>query len=378
MATAPHTLPDDPLSVRRDRPRRRLPAQTPRLSVIVVNYHQWENTAALTRQLRACRPLRAGAAEVVIVDNHSPPHPLLARLRRWPGVSLRRWGCNRGFARAVNEGCRLARGEWLLLLNPDMTVGDGFLDGVLALADRLGATEPGTGIVGFSLRNSDGSLQLSAGLFPTLARTLAGLALPRARRKYHPIAAGRRCQVEWVTGCCLLIRRDCLDSLGGLDEDFFLYYEDVDLCRRARAVGWSVWHEPGQAAVHHHPLHARAVSPALRLITRHSLLTYAGKHWPGWQMRLLAMVVRVEAWARRLATRWRRDEPAADLFGELGALAADLARGHAHRARRRLRQVARREELRHWAAREKQAAAAAGTTHSSPAEPAPCLLPTGP
>jgi GT2 family glycosyltransferase len=342
-----------------------------------VNYHQWKNTAALTRQLRACRPVRAGAAEVVIVDNHSPPHPLLARLRRCPDVSLRRWGRNRGFARAVNEGCRLARGEWLLLLNPDMTVGAGFLDGVLALADRLSETEPGTGIVGFSLRNSDGSRQLSAGVFPTLARTLTGLALPRARRKYRPVAAGRRCQVEWVTGCCLLVRRACLESLGGLDEDFFLYYEDVDLCRRARAGGWSVWHEPAHAAVHHHPLHARAVSPALRLITRHSLLTYAAKHWPRWQARLLARVVRVEAWVRRLAARWRRDELSAGLFGDLGALAADLARGHARRACRRLRRVARREELRQWAAREKKAAPAADETNS-PVGAAHYLLPTAP
>src|SRR5262249_41639608 len=89
---------------------RALPTSRPqtealRLSVVVVNYRQWENTTALVRQLRASRGVRNGSAEVVVVDNHSGPHPLAARLRRWPGVSLRRWGRNRGFARAVNEGC---------------------------------------------------------------------------------------------------------------------------------------------------------------------------------------------------------------------------------------------------------------------------------
>jgi GT2 family glycosyltransferase len=320
-------------------------AAMPRLTVVIVNYHQWENTAALTSRLRCSQCLRNGTAEIVIVDNHSPPHPLAARLRRRPGVSLRRWGRNRGFARAVNEGCRLGQGEWLLLLNPDMTVGAHFLDDVLALATRVTSAEPRTGIIGFALKNSDGSPQLSSGLFPTLVRTLTSLALPRARRKYQAVSVDHRCQVEWVTGCCLLVRRECLESLGGLDEDYFLYYEDVDLCRRARARGWSVWYEPARAAVHHNPLHSRAVPPALRLITRHSLLTYGLKHWPRWQVRVLASIVRLESWARQ-ALAWRRgDDKAASLFRELRTLAVDLAGGRRCQARRRLMRVTEGEPL---------------------------------
>src|SRR5205085_2482126 len=106
----------------------------------------------------------------------------------------------------------------------------------------------------------------------------------------------------------LLARRECLRELGGLDGSFFLYYEDVDLCRRARAHGWSVWYEPALRAVHHHPLHTRAVPAAMRLITRHALLTYARRHWPGWQFKLLAAVVRLESAARRLWARWRGGE----------------------------------------------------------------------
>jgi GT2 family glycosyltransferase len=312
---------------------------TPRLSVVVVNYCQWENTAALVRQLAAARCTRRGATEVVVVDNHSPPHRLAGRLRRWQSVSLRRWGRNRGFARAVNEGCRLSRGEWFLLLNPDMRLLDGFLEGVLALAEELTATDPDAGIVGFQLRNGDGSRQLSSGPFPTLLGTLAGLLRPRARRKYRAKRIRQRCQVPWVTGCCLLVRRACLEDLGGLAEDYFLYYEDVDLCRRARARGWSVWYEPGLRAIHHHPLHSRPVSPLLRLITRHSLLTYSARFWPWWQARLLAGIVRVEAWARRLRARWCGDTDDASLFRELGAIAALLAQGQPQTARRRLTRV---------------------------------------
>jgi GT2 family glycosyltransferase len=149
-----------------------------------------------------------------------------------------------------------------------------------------------------------------------------------------------------VTGCCLLLRRACLEDLGGLDEDFFLYYEDVDLCQRARARGWSVWYEPGLRVVHHRPLHGRPVPAHLRVLTRHALLTYAAKHWPRWQTRVLAGIVGVEAWLRRRAAGWRRDADAARLFGDLAHMAADLGRGRSDAAGRRLRRVVRREEYR--------------------------------
>ena len=334
--------PHVPAAVPQPRPLQ-APARAPRLSVVVVNYRQWPSTAALVRQLLDADSARRGEVEVVVVDNHSPPHRLLARLRRRAGVSLRRWGRNRGFARAVNEGCRLSRGEWFLLLNPDVTVPEGFVEGVLALADEL-AVDPRAGVAGFQLRNCDGTRQLSAGPFPTLIGTLAGLALPRARRKYQAQRGRQRRPVDWVTGCCLLLRRDCVQDIGGLDEDFFLYYEDVDLCRRARARGWSVWYEPALRVTHHQPLHGRRVSPLLRLITRHSLLTYAARHWPRWQLRLIAGVVRVEAWGRRLLARWKGRTKDAELFRELGQMAADLGRGDERRARRRLSRRVRAEE----------------------------------
>ncbi len=337
-----------PLLVAPGRTRRR-PAppvqEPPRLSVVIVNYHQWENTAALLRQVRAEPAARRGAVEAVVVDNHSPRHRLAARMRRWPGVSLRRWGRNHGFARAVNEGCRLSRGDWFLLLNPDMTLTEGFVEGVRTLADRLAEEDPRAGIVGFHLRNPDGSRQASAGRFPTLVRTLAGLFLPRSRRKCRARRDRQRCPVPWVTGCCLLVRRDCWEDLGGLDNDFFLYYEDVDLCRRARERGWTVWYEPGLRAVHHRPLHARAVPPALRLVTRHALLTYAAKHWPAWQFRLLAGIVRWEARLRGLGAWWKGDRKAAACFREMGALAAELAREKRSAARRRLTRITRRVVL---------------------------------
>jgi GT2 family glycosyltransferase len=318
----------------------------PRLSVVIVNYRQWEQTAELVRQLLTSTCMRRGDAEIVIIDNHSPAHPLARKLRRLPNVSLRRWGRNHGFAKAVNEGCRLSQGDWFLLLNPDTTLSEGFLDKTLAMADDLAATDPRAGIVGFHLRDSDGAQQLSSGPYPTLMSTLTRLALPRRRRKYKAVCGAQRQTVPWVTGCCLLLRRACLQEVGGLDEEFFLYYEDVDLCLRARQHGWSVWYEPNLALVHHNPLHSRPVPAALRLVTRHSLLTYGVKHWPAWQFRLLARIIRAEAWTRCVGAWWRGDGSQAGSYRELCALANALLKGDDLAVRARLEQAIQRLDLR--------------------------------
>jgi N-acetylglucosaminyl-diphospho-decaprenol L-rhamnosyltransferase len=292
------------------------PKQPPRLSVVIVNYHQWGETADLVRQLGRSTCLSAGRAEVVVVDNHSPTNPIAGWLRRRRGVSLRRWRRNRGFARGVNEGCRLSQGNWFLFLNADMTVREGFLDGVLALSQHLENENPRAGIVGFQLRNPDGSRQLSTGPFPTLVGTFT----------------------------CLLVRREGLQDLGGLDEDFFLYYEDVDLCLRAKKHGWTVWYEPSLRVVHHRPLHARAIAVPIRVLSRHSLLTYAAKHWPRWQFHVLARIVRAEGWVRNRWKRWKGDIQKAAQYKVLETIAADLARGNPSAARRRLLRYIRARE----------------------------------
>jgi GT2 family glycosyltransferase len=310
--------------------------------VVIVNYCQWRNSAALVRQLLAEPEARRGAVEVVVVDNHSPPHRLMSWMRRRRGVSLRRWGRNRGFARAANEGFRTSQAPWVLLLNPDVSVPSGFVQGVLDRCERLTEVSPRTGIVGVQMRNTDGTRQLSAGRFPGLVGTLIGTVLPRARRKYRPLHARKRCRVAWVSGCCLLVRRECARELGGFDPAYFLYYEDVDLCRRAQSLGWSVCFEPDLNAVHHRPLHTREVSPALRFLTRHGLLTYGERHWPTWQFRLLARIVQLEACWRSGWARWSRDYSAAEQFAELGRLAADFLHGRQRAAQRRVRAVVRR------------------------------------
>jgi N-acetylglucosaminyl-diphospho-decaprenol L-rhamnosyltransferase len=348
---APPPAPNLALSTVASHARRRSAPPTPAVSVVIVNFCQWRNTARLVGQLRRSVVMRTGAADVVVVDNHSPFHPVVRKLEKCRGVSVRRFSRNLGFARGVNRGVadparpRDGRGraaarpasDWVLLLNPDVTVEDGFLDDVVTFLGKLAAADPATGVVGFRLRNRDGSSQASSGPFPTLARTLGGIFRPRSRRKCTHRPEPTRQPVDWVTGGCLLVRRDCFRRVGGLDESFFLYYEDVDFCRRAAAAGWGVWFDPSLEVTHHWPLHLRRVPAPLRVMTRHALLTYARKHWTGWRARAMSAVVWAEAAARQAWANVRADWDAARCYGQLRRLVADVAAGRDREARRRIR-----------------------------------------
>ncbi len=296
LAHPPDGTPPHKLALAPPKTRRHAAPPAVELAVVVVNFCQWRNTARLVNQLRRSIAVRTGQAEIRVIDNGSPSHPLAARVAKLRGVSVCRFDANLGFAAAVNRGCRQTAGPWVLLLNPDITVPDGFLDDVLGRAAR-GDLAADVGVIGFRLLNRDGTPQPSAGPFPSFGRTLAGLFLSRARRKCRVNHGDAGRPVEWATGGCFLVRRECFEQLGGLDESFFLYYEDVDFCKRAAEPGWRVWFDPALEVTHHWPLHARRVPPPLRLVTRHALLTYAKRHWAGWQARLLSGVVWAEAGA---------------------------------------------------------------------------------
>jgi len=307
------------------------------LSVVIVNFCQWRNTARLTRQLHRSHLFCSGEASIVIVDNHSPWHPVARKLQRMPGVAVRRFRRNYGFARAVNRACEATRSEWVLLLNPDVTVPDGFLDEAYAAAVKLGQADPRAGVIGFGLRDPDGTPQPSAGALPTLAGTLTRLLRRRSRRKCDTLPRTEPSRVAWATGGCLLVRRSCFNQLTGMDERYFLYYEDVDFCQRAAEKQWSVWYDPTVTVTHHWPLHARRVPPPLRLMTRHALLMYTRSHWPRWQARAMSSVVWLDATVRRAWAALRGEGDATRIYGQLQALVGDLRHSRYDSARRRVR-----------------------------------------
>jgi len=299
----------------------------PKLSVVIVNYRSWGDVASLVGSLARSSLIASGVCEILVVDNASGA-PIPASLQNpTPGVRLILERSNGGFSSGVNAGWRASRAPWLLILNPDIVPGPDFLTEVVARVDAFERRPEGNpGVVGFALRNPDGTRQPSVGAFPNLVRTVWEQLIPRTRRKYQPdwrVKAGR---VDWVTGACFLVAAPLLEATGGMDDDFFLYYEEVALCREATRRGWSVEYDPGVAVVHLRPLQNRAISPKMRVITRHSKLLYFRKHLPRRQFVALTWAVQAEAKARGAWCRLRK-LPGAKTWRAVGWMAHRLRTG---------------------------------------------------
>jgi GT2 family glycosyltransferase len=238
---------------------------TPDLSILIVTYNSERLVDALLHGL--ARQTTGLSAEVVVVDNASHDGTADAIAARHPGVRLLRSARNLGFAAGNNLAAQHARGRVLLLLNPDALPEPGCVARGLALMQG----DPGVGLAGARLLGEDGQTQPSARMFPTLlneALVLSGLAarFPHSRffgqldRSWADPALAA--PVDWVPGAFALIRRDLFQRLGGFDERFFLYYEEVDLCRRVREAGLRVQYWPELRVRHIGGVSARTVAGA--------------------------------------------------------------------------------------------------------------------
>jgi GT2 family glycosyltransferase len=223
--------------------------EAPDLTVIVVAYR---SAAHLPTCLEALGVAAHGLTrETVVVDNASGDGTLELVRRQAPEARLILNDTNRGFAAAVNQAARAARGRHLLLLNPDARPLPGCLSHLVAELDAQGDVA----LAGPQLVDPDGTLQPSAWLAPGLL-TVAYDALllynlmPRSRLRLVSAPGREPIDVECLSGACLLVRRAAFEALGGLDERFFIYYEDTDLSVRARAAGHRVRLVPEARAVH--------------------------------------------------------------------------------------------------------------------------------
>ncbi len=297
------------------------------MSVVIVNYGSWPDVSRLVSSLLGSGDVASGLAEVIVVDNASPGPRPDALLRPTVGLRVVLRPENGGFSAGVNAGWRASSAPWLLILNPDIVAAPDLIRRVTGRIDAYQGRPGGPpGVVGFALRNEDGTKQPSVGVFPGLVRTAWEQLIPRHRRKYQPEWRLRAGPVDWVTGACMLVNRRAFDDLGGMDEDFFLYHEEVALCRSASRRGWRVEYDPAVSVVHLHPLQNRPISPKMRVITRHSKLLYFRKHLPAWQFRALGAGVRWEARVRGAIARakgrtaearsWRAVDRVARLLGE--------------------------------------------------------------
>jgi GT2 family glycosyltransferase len=214
-------------------------------SVLVASY----NTRELT--LEAIGSVIGPAdVETIVVDNASRDGSADAIAARYPSVNLIRSETNSGFAGGVNRAAAAARGETLLVLNSDARLQPGALELMLDFLLR----HPRAALVGPALCYADGRPQTSAFAFPGLMQVALDLRpidrLMESRLNGRVRAMAPR-QVDHTLGACMLIRRAAWQDVGPLDEGYFMYLEEIDWCRRARARGWHIWHHPQALAVHH-------------------------------------------------------------------------------------------------------------------------------
>lgn len=217
------------------------------LSVLIVSWNTRELVAQCLDSL-AAHPAST-PFEILVVDNASTDGTAAMIRERFPAVGLVANRSNAGFAAANNQAIAKSRGRHLLLLNPDTEVRAHALDTMLAFM----SSHPQAGAVGARLLNPDRSLQHSCSRVPTLGRELRRLFhLDRAEREEMvawPLDEAR--PVEVLLGACLLLRREALDEVGLLDERYFMYTEEVDLCFRLARAEWALYWLPQAEVVHY-------------------------------------------------------------------------------------------------------------------------------
>ena len=188
--------------------------------------------------------------EVFVIDNGSTDGSGEAVKKRFPKVTFIQNQKNVGFAMANNQALRLSKGNYLLLLNPDTKMKEGAIERLVSFME----SSPEAGVVGAQLLNDDGSKQNSIANFPSLATELLNKSLlrwlfpkqfPGKERDYsNPV------EVDSVIGACMMVRREAMDQVGLLDEEYFLFLEETDWCYRMKKEGWKVYHIP-QAEIYH-------------------------------------------------------------------------------------------------------------------------------
>jgi GT2 family glycosyltransferase len=254
------------------------------LSICIVN---WNTREHLRRCLAALREHAADLAPVVVVvDNGSTDESARMVREQFPDVLLLANPDNRGYAAGCNQALQAAEAEYKLLLNPDVIVQPG---AVRYLVEFLGS-HPRAGAVAPRLRYPDGRVQLTCRAFPTpdtIFYDALGLArlFPRSRRfgKYRMSWWGHDDErpVEQPMASALLLREEALRQVGGLDESFPIFFNDVDLCYRLRQAGWEVWFTPRAEMVHYHGASTSQVWPRMLNESQAGFVRFYEKHYRG-------------------------------------------------------------------------------------------------
>jgi hypothetical protein len=269
------------------------------VTIVIVSYNCREALQTCLLKLTA----EGDTPPILVVDNASTDGTVEMIAQDFPSIRLIQNTKNHGFSAGCNQGIRACASDFILLLNPDTMLKTAALQ---KLSDTMRA-QPNIGACGPRVLNTDGSLQPSCRQFPTLGAMVCdelglGRLFPRSRHlaKYrmHGWEHNETSDVDQLMGSCLLLRRATLEHVGLLDERFFLYFEEVDLCQRLCQAGWRVVFV-ADATVMHLGGESSKNDPRNSLGHRYSsLFAFYRKHYPKWQLPILRFFVQLAAFAR--------------------------------------------------------------------------------
>jgi GT2 family glycosyltransferase len=252
-------------------------------AILIVNFNSGEHLGACLGSIAEHAP----EVRVIVVDNASTDGSEGPAANIGDRVSLHRSTTNLGFARAVNQGLTQAHCDAVLLLNPDCRL----LPGALAALQTELAAHPDCAVAGPQILDDDGGIQGSVRGDPDMLTGLFGRST-LLTRVFPASRAARRnvridvissetsvsAEVDWISGACMLVRRAALEAVHGFDERYFLYWEDADLCRRLRALGYTIRYVPRAKVMHSIGRSSRS-APALAIRAFHrSAYTYYATH----------------------------------------------------------------------------------------------------
>ncbi|MBD7918022.1 glycosyltransferase family 2 protein [Cellulomonas sp. Sa3CUA2] len=271
------------------------PGGAPRVRVVCVVYHPGDELARFAATLATASTL---PVELVVVDNGTDHAVASEVTSSVAGARLVVPGANLGYGAAANRGAAGATTPWLVVANPDIEWSPGSLDRLVAAGDE----QPTAGALGPMLLNTDGTTYPSARALPSL-RLGAGHAIfarlwphnpwTRAYHARQESTGGYLREAGWLSGACLLLRRTAFEQIGGFDESYFMFFEDVDLGERLTRAGWENLYVPDVRVTHVGGTSWRE-RPAPMIRAHHaSALAYLRRRYPHWYQAPLRAALRL-------------------------------------------------------------------------------------
>ncbi|EKD62066.1 MAG: Glycosyl transferase family 2 [uncultured bacterium] len=274
------------------------------VSIIIVSYNTEKLTASCIRSI--VKYTRDVDYEIIVVDNGSTDGSVakISNLKsQISNLRLVKNKINLGFGQANNQGMKIAKGEFILLLNSDTKIYDNVLGDMI----HWMRANPDVGIASCSLRNKDGSLQPTGGYFPTILRVVSWMLflddlplLGKLIRSFHPHTPdffGKNPiytavqEFDWLTGAFMLIRKDVIKKSGYFDEDYFMYVEEVDLCYRIKKEGSRILYLPKWSIIHYGGASGKRSESILA--EYRGIKTFYKKHYPKWQYPILRLLLKI-------------------------------------------------------------------------------------